>query len=600
MRNVLGAGESRVLAEMCELLVPGSRAIGPEHYIERLIEGMPEREEDELRAAIGLLASVSGQGTEELAALADSTAFGLIRRLAIEAYYGGFAAPGHTGPTGHEEIGFTTPQTRRLHKDWSFLSERDAEPAGADPIPDEAEVVVVGSGAGGGLIAAELGGRGRDVLLLEAGGLYPAEDHTRFELEARHRLWWPARFAQTGDGPVALLAGRCVGGGTVINTKVAMRAAGFDLARFGERTGLRMTPADLDPWYELVERWLGVRKRADWTPSVHRVQRGFAALGASLEPVRSYTDYNCSRCGACLQGCPTNAGKSALNTFIAPALGRGELRLRTHTTVERVLIHDGTVSGVAHRRRGVPGVVRARVVVLAAGALNTPQILLNSPDFTGLDTPSTRLTGRTLGLHPARLVYGRFDEPLDCHQVYPITAHCLDHQESFVVEGTTIQDPVSFTESLVDDRGRPLWGRRLATVARDYRHWAGLLVMAGDENTGVIELGPGGDAVISKRFSPMERARLDDGRAFAVAALRASGAREVVWSGLSTSHVQGSAPMGGDPVRSVVDPAGRSHDVAGLYVGDGSLIPASLSVNPSLTIMALAAKVAHHIAEELS
>jgi choline dehydrogenase-like flavoprotein len=124
--------------------------------------------------------------------------------------------------------------------------------------------------------------------------------------------------------------------------------------------------------------------------------------------------------------------------------------------------------------------------------------------------------------------------------------------------------------------------------------------MAGDENTGVIELGPGGDAVISKWFSPTERARLDDGRAFAVAALRAAGAREVVWSGLSTSHVQGSAPMGGDPVRSVVNPAGRSHDVAGLYVGDGSLIPASLSVNPSLTIMALAAKVAHHIAEELS
>ncbi len=84
--------------------------------------------------------------------------------------------------------------------------------------------MVVGSGAGGGLIAAEPGRHGHDVLLLEACGLYPASTHIRFELEARNRLWWPARHTE-GDEPVALLAGRRVGGSTVINTKVAMRAA---------------------------------------------------------------------------------------------------------------------------------------------------------------------------------------------------------------------------------------------------------------------------------------------------------------------------------------------------------------------------------------
>jgi choline dehydrogenase-like flavoprotein len=245
---------------------------------------------------------------------------------------------------------------------------------------------------------------------------------------------------------------------------------------------------------------------------------------------------------------------------------------------------------------GRTGTIPARVVVLAAGTLNTPQILLRSNEFVELDTPSTRLVGRTLGLHPARLVYGRFDEPQDCHQVYPITAHCLDHQRDedggFVVEGTTIQEPVSFAESLVDERNRPMWGERLAEAARSYRYWSGLLVMATDENTGVVELNASEEIVVTKRFSATESDRLTRGLAFAGSALRAAGAREVVWSGLSTTHMQGSVRMGSDPARSVVNAQGRTHDVAGLYVGDGSLIPASLSVNPSLTIMALAASVA--------
>ncbi|MBO2449435.1 GMC family oxidoreductase [Actinomadura barringtoniae] len=585
MRSVLSPAEAAVLADLCELVVPGSSAIGPELYIELAIAGMPQRTEDDLHAAIGLLASITRP--EALAPLTATAAFGLVRRLAIEAYYGGFAAPDHSGPTGWDEIDFNAPQARRLARDWSFLAE--PEPA-SDPLPDTVGTVVVGSGAGGGLVAAELGKNGHDVLVIEAGGLHQASEHTRFELEARHRLWWPARFADTGedDEPVALLAGRCVGGSTVINTKVAMRAAPSDLARFRAQTGLA---EDLDPWYGLVERWLGVRERADWTPSVHRLREGLRTLGASLEPVRSYTDHNCTRCGSCLQGCPTNAGKSALNTFITPALGRGEIRLATRVTAESLLIEDGAVTGVVCRTSRGRETVRTRTVVLAAGTLNTPRILLSSPGF---DRP----VGRTLGLHPARLVYGRFDEPQDCHRVYPITAHCLDRQEDFVLEGTTIQDPVSFAESLVDEAGRPLWGERLAAAARAYRHWAGVLVMAGDENTGVIEPALDGGSIVTKRFSRAERDRMDEGLAFASAALRAAGAREVIWTGLSTTHMQGSVPMGEDTVRSAVDSWGRSHDVAGLHVADGSVIPASMSVNPSLTIMALAARVAAGLVRE--
>lgn len=609
-QQILGSQEAVVLTRLCELVVPGSVRIGPVGYVERVLAGMSEADEDAVHSAIGVVASCL-DSDDSLALVADTEAFLLLRRLAIEAFYGDFVEPGHTGPTGHDVIDFNAPQARRVRKDWSFL---DPRPAARASTVDDAEVVVVGSGAGGGLIAAELGRRGHDVLVLEAGGLHHASSYSRFELAARDQLWWPTRFTQPRgehDEPVALLAGRCVGGTTVINTKVAMRASELDVARFHEQTGLLgatgnpFAPADLLPWYELVEKALGVRERADWTPSVHRVNAGFRALGASLEPVLSYTDYNCTRCGSCTTGCPTNAGRSTLNTFLAPALGRGEIRLATHRMVEQVHLDTSpalpTVAGVSFRNPdGSTGRVAARTVVLAAGSLNTPQILLRSGDYVGLDTASTRLVGTTLGLHPARLVYGLFDEPQDCHLAYPISAHCLAHQQDFVVEATTIQEPVSFADGMVDEHGRPLWGARLAEVARTYRYWAGLLVMANDENTGTIELDAAGQPVFTKGFSPTERQRLDAALSFGVNALRAAGARDVVCSGLSTSHVQGSARMGSDPARAVTNPAGRTFGVSGLYLGDGSLIPASLSVNPSLTIMALAARVADGIAEELA
>ncbi|TCO54818.1 GMC family oxidoreductase N-terminal domain-containing protein [Actinocrispum wychmicini] len=608
---MLGAGEADVVNRACELLVPGSAAVRPDRYLASVLPALSRAEEDAVRSAIGVLAGVTD--TFAMARLAGGAAFDRLRRVAIEAFYGDYAPPEHPGPTGHEVIGFAPPQAVRVRKDWRFLSEPSGTPGPWDRYspagPDRADVIVVGSGAGGGVIAADLAARGLDVLLLEAGGYEPAAAHTRFELEARRRLWWPPRTASTSDDQgIALMAGRCVGGSTVTDAKVAMRAPDCDIARFHARTGLRgergpFALADLEPWYERIEQRLGVRERSDWTSSVYQVEKGFVSLGATLCPTRSHTDHNCTRCGSCPQGCPTNAGKSTLNTFLAPALAAG-LRLRTRHVVQQVIVDKSgarpRVTGVAYRHNGRDGVLRAPVVVLAAGALNTPQILLRTQENTGIDTPSSRLVGRTLGLHPARIVYGRFTEPQDCHQSYPLTAHCLDHQQDFVVAATTIQDPVGFAESLVDEANRPMWGRRLVDTAAQYRHWAGLLVMATDENTAQIDLGVGDEVVVSKRFSFAEQHRLDDALAFGIAVLHAAGAHEVVWSGLSTTHMQGSAPMGDEPTRSVVDAHGRSHDVDGLYVGDGSLVPASLSVDPSLTIMALAARVAAHIAEEFA
>ncbi|HEY6030761.1 MAG TPA: GMC family oxidoreductase N-terminal domain-containing protein, partial [Gaiellaceae bacterium] len=141
---------------------------------------------------------------------------------------------------------------------------------------DDFDVVVVGSGAGGGVVASELARRGRDVLLLEAGPHLTAADFTRWEAKATQQLFWPLRLAPLPDGDVvAFLAGRCVGGTTTINTKVALRAHERDVAKWHAATGLTnergepFAAADLAPYYERVEQELGVRERRDWCKSVH-------------------------------------------------------------------------------------------------------------------------------------------------------------------------------------------------------------------------------------------------------------------------------------------------------------------------------------------
>jgi choline dehydrogenase-like flavoprotein len=210
---------------------------------------------------------------------------------------------------------------------------------------ERAEVVVIGSGAGGGIIASELAHKGRKVVLLEFGNHVTARNFLRFELAASRSLWWPIRFAQTHDNgatPIAMVAGRCVGGGTTINTKIALRAPEFDFAKWYAASATRnengrpFSRADLDPYYARVEAILGVRQRTDWPLSVKTVERGFRALGAELSPVRSYTNYNCTRCGQCLQGCPTNSGQSSMIGYIHPAVGRDKLDLRANCNVTRV------------------------------------------------------------------------------------------------------------------------------------------------------------------------------------------------------------------------------------------------------------------------
>jgi choline dehydrogenase-like flavoprotein len=172
--------------------------------------------------------------------------------------------------------------------------------------------------------------------------------------------------------------------------------------------------------------------------------------------------------------------------------------------------------------------------------------------------------------------------------------HQHDEDGGFVIEATTIQDPIAFATTISDESG-PLWGPRLVQALRKFRYWIGFLAMANDDNNSSVAVGEDGLERLDVRFEPAERERIDSALRFSKEVLEAAGATQVCWTGLVSTHVQGSCRMGDDPARSAVDRNGQSHEVKRLFVGDGSLVPRTLSVNPSLTIMALATRLAEHL-----
>jgi choline dehydrogenase-like flavoprotein len=171
-----------------------------------------------------------------------------------------------------------------------------------------------------------------------------------------------------------------------------------------------------------------------------------------------------------------------------------------------------------------------------------------------------------------------------------------DEDGGFLVEAATIQDPIGFATALSDERGIPLWGEELSQALRSYRYYTGLLTMVSDENHGTAWVDEDGRDRYSFQWSERERDQIDSSLQFARQVLFAAGAKRVFQTGVLSTHVQGGCRMGSDPTRSVVGAHGECHDVRRLFVGDGSVVPRTLSVNPSLTIMSLASRLAEYLA----
>lgn len=489
-------------------------------------------------------------------------------------------------------------------------------------LPDralECDVVVVGSGAGGAVVAAELAEAGLDVVVLEEGDHHPTGSFTSSTTEMLRRLYRDCGASLTvGRVPVGFSEGRTVGGSTVVNGAMAFRAPERVLARWAARSGLPdLGPGGLDEEYARVERFLSVGPQDP--DSIGRDQEllrsGAERLGwRVVENTRAQV--HCAGCNLCVWGCPTGAKQSTLVSYLPRAVRFGA-RVWAGCRVDRVDLRGKRAVGVSGRVLGPGGGrpfrVRARRVVVSCGAVQTPALLLRS----GVRPPSGRV-GHDLVLHPGGQAAAVFDEPVDGWK----GAHQACQVREFLDEGILLA-AVNLPPSLVA-RSMPVRGAALATAMQDYNRIVTAGALIEDSGSGRVRVAArNGPPVVTYRVSERDARKVVRGLGLLSEVLFAAGARTVHLGidgvaplhgpgdiaavlaepvrpsrlALSTVHLMGTAAMGADPVSAVCDGSGAVHDSAGLYVADASLFPGPVGVNPMLTIMALATRVAAGIVD---
>lgn len=483
----------------------------------------------------------------------------------------------------------------------------------------QCDAVVVGSGAGGGVVAAELAEAGLDVVVLEEGDHHPTESFTTSTTDMLRTLYRDCGAATTiGRVPVAYSEGRTVGGSTVVNGGMAFRAPDRILRGWADRTALGgLAPGGLDEEYARVERFLNVS--GPDPGSIGRDQQllrtGAEGLGWQVVD-NARAQVHCAGCNVCTWGCPTGAKQSTLVSYLPRAVAFGAT-VWAGCRVDRVEFQGKRAVGVRGRARGPRGergfVVRAHRVVICGGAVQTPALLLRS----GVRPPSGRL-GRGLVVHPGGHASGFFDEPVEGWK----GAHQSHQVREFEQEGIVLA-AVNLPPSLVA-RSLLLRGAALADAMRDYNRIVTAGSLVEDTGTGRVRaVGRAGSPLATYRVTERDAHQVVRSLALLSELLLTAGARSVHVGiegfapvvglrqarslrdlavhpsrlVLSTVHLMGTAGMGADPMGSVCSGLGEVHDTADLYVADASLFPGPVGVNPMLTIMALATRVAGGIIE---
>jgi len=490
------------------------------------------------------------------------------------------------------------------------------------------DAVVVGSGAGGGVVAAELAAAGKDVIVLEEGGYYNEADFNQLELAMMRKLYYQGGFAATADAAIALIAGGCLGGGTVVNYTTSFRSPDWLREEWATRYGLEAFTTDaysasMDAVYER----LGVNTNHSRVSARERVlERGMKRLGwhSDYMPRNVQGCTQDERCGFCGYGCQIGAKQSTLKTYLMDAYHR-RARIVVNCTVDRVVIEDGRAVGVRAtvRQPDMPAftlIVRSRAVVVAAGAIGTPAILQRSA------VPS-KVIGTSLRLHPSTAVSGIFDEEI---RPWEGTLQALYSDEFTNLDGLHFGPKIE---------SAPLHPALLALVTpwRKPDEYSRLMRSLPNLSlTGILLRDSGAGRVVTKngatrveyRLSRPDLAHMRKGIEAGVRILEAAGAKEIFTSqaayvsyrpgqrggveafmddvdrhgygpgqmGYVSFHQMGTCRMGNDPATSVIGPDHQVHVVKGLFVADGSAFPSASGVNPMITIMAMAHRASRFIA----
>jgi choline dehydrogenase-like flavoprotein len=492
-----------------------------------------------------------------------------------------------------------------------------------DDLEDGADVVVVGSGAGGAVVAAHLAEAGHDVIVVEQGPHVPQERYGKMRpSETMRWLWRDGGLTAAiglGDTPVInVMTGECIGGSSVLTGGVCFRTPGAVLREWSEVLGLDgLSESAMVPYFEDVERAVHVEEVpvAMRSRSTSLFAAGAERLGHPLKPMRRNTR-GCTGCGRCNFGCPEDAKMSVDRTYLKRALAAGA-RVYSDLDVQEVTTHGARASGVAGRLRNGPRRspgnrfrIRAKRVVLAAGAFCTPSLLGRS----GIGRQSGQV-GHNLTLHPSFRMMARFDEKVEGWKGALQSAYSDAYDREGIQMNSLFVPPGILAGTM------PGLGDDQAARAQLIPHLAIFGGMIHDDPGGRV-LHAFGQRAMTYRMSRRDSRTVSRVLSLTAETFFAAGAREVFLPVLgfppcdadrfraldldglprrrlecSSQHPLGTARMGTSAEHAVVDPDGACWELAGLYVADGSIVPTSLGVNPQETIMAMATRIAWKLRE---
>ncbi len=494
----------------------------------------------------------------------------------------------------------------------------DLEPSAHE---EECDVVIVGSGAGGAVAATVLAEAGLEVVVLEAGPYLDRDSYPTEPIAALRLLYRDGGMTVAGGRPaVPTPVGRAVGGTTVINSGTCFRTPAPVLERWATEHGIEWA-RELDPDFAQAEEMLDV-KAVDperMGRNGQLLREGAEALGVSHAPLRRNAG-NCSQCSSCPNGCRLDAKRAMHVSYLPRAVAAGA-RVRAGVEAREIVFERdravgvNCLAGVAHGRRSRaarPFTVRARrAVVLAGGAFGTPELLIRS----GFRSPSGEL-GRNLRIHPACWVGARFEEEVRGWDGV-MQSYAVDEwsEQGILLEATFT--PLAFGGQWLPGTGLEHQERLLR-----FGNVASAGVHLSDRSSGRVSLARDGSLKITYKLRRDDADRLVFGIARAAELFYAAGAIEVYpqIAGVATIgrrriadlevsapprrslrleafHPMGTARIDADPRRGVAGIDGAVYGAEGLYIADGSLMPSSIGVNPMITIIAMALRVARGLAE---
>lgn len=510
---------------------------------------------------------------------------------------------------------------------------------------EEVDVVIVGAGAAGGVLAKELSEAGMSVVVLEAGPFRdPQKEFASDELSMKNLGWQDTRIVG-GSDPLMMghnNSGRGVGGGTVHFTAVFLR---FHDSDFKARTMDGVAddwPIDyneLEPYYSRIEKEIAVSgpKHFPWgnyagpypypereplSPNAYMFMNGCEKLGirSSVAPLAILSAPfegrpPCINRGFCNQGCMPDAKFSTLIVHIPKAIKAGAEVLADCMVTQITMGKDGKAKGVVFVHDGITYEQKAKLVIVSAYVVESPRLLLNSANSQFPDglANSSGMVGKSIMVHSSHDVYALFDEEIRLYKGTPVLATSQEfyrtHPENGFVRGYTIHShgarPVEFASGVSKANGGPVWGDRFREALLNYNRY-GRVTLVGEvlpSVTNLVTLADEKDeyglprAKVTFGYGDNDRKLIDHAVGKMSDILEAAGGN-VHFVVPDTAHMMGGCRMGDDPDSSVVNSYGQSHDIPNLFICDASIFVTSGAGNPTNTVMSLALRTADYIKEK--